>query len=91
MGYTWQFNKRAFKQFQKQLDRQVQIRIIDWLDAHIEGASDPRVWGKSLEGNLGTLWRYRVGSYRILASIHDDIFVVEVVKVGKRGDIYSRK
>lgn len=89
MRYTWEFNKKALKQFSKKLDKPVQKRIIDWLDDHIEGTDNPRKWGKPLEGEYGTLWRYQVGSYRILADIHDNIFVVEVVKAGKRGEIYE--
>ncbi len=38
------------------------MRIIKWLDSHIEGSNNPWVWGKALEGELETLWRYRVGS-----------------------------
>ncbi|MCC4370488.1 type II toxin-antitoxin system RelE/ParE family toxin [Limosilactobacillus reuteri] len=89
--YTWEFNEKAAKQFEKRLDKPVQRRIINWLDDHIEGSSNPRIWGKSLEGDLGTLWRYRVGSYRIIADIHDNIFTVEVVKAGKRNDIYKHR
>ncbi len=90
MKYTWRFNEKAFKQFKKEIDRPVQKRIIEWLDSHIEGSDDPRKWGKALEGNLGTFWRYRVGSYRILADIQDHMFTVAIVKAGKRNDIYKR-
>lgn len=89
MRYTWSFNKKALKQFTKQLDKPVQARIIEWLDTNIEGSTNPRAWGKPLEGELGTLWRYRVGSYRIIADIRDDVFTVIVVKAGKRGDVYK--
>ncbi|WP_281165900.1 type II toxin-antitoxin system RelE family toxin [Liquorilactobacillus sicerae] len=66
-------------------------QIHNWLDKHIEGTNDPRIWGKVLEGDLGSLWRYRVGSYRIIANIQDEIFTVVVVKAGKRNDVYKRK
>ncbi|NUF24920.1 type II toxin-antitoxin system RelE family toxin [Bombilactobacillus mellis] len=91
MKYTWSFNQKAFKNFQKNLDKPVQYRIIKWLDSHIEGTDNPRIWGKALEGQFGTLWRYRVGSYRIIADIHDEIFNVVVVKAGKRNDVYKRR
>lgn len=91
MNYTWSFDKQALKDFQKRLDKTVQKRIINWLDEHIEGTDNPRVWGKALEGELGTLWRYRVGSYRIIADIQDNVFTVVVVKAGKRNDVYKRK
>ncbi|WP_235720619.1 type II toxin-antitoxin system RelE family toxin [Liquorilactobacillus vini] len=91
MKYTWSFNQKALKDFQKNLDKPVQRRIINWLDKHIEGTNDPRIWGKSLEGELGSLWRYRVGSYRIIADIQEEIFTVVVVKAGKRNDVYKQK
>ncbi|WP_242360840.1 type II toxin-antitoxin system RelE family toxin [Limosilactobacillus antri] len=91
MRYTWNFNQKSFKDFKKNLDKPVQLRIIKWLDSHIEGSNNPRVWGKALEGDFGTLWRYRVGSYRIIADIQDEIFTVVVVKAGKRNDVYKRR
>jgi mRNA interferase RelE/StbE len=35
------------------------------------------------------LWRYRVGDYRIVASIEDGRFVVLVVTVGHRRQVYD--
>lgn len=90
MKFTWEFDRKAFKAFQKELDKPVQRRIIAWLDSHIEGSDNPRPWGKALEGKLGTLWRYRVGSYRIIADIRDNVFTIVVVKAGKRSDVYKR-
>lgn len=34
-------------------------------------------------------YRIRVGDYRIIYSIQDDVLVVEVLKVGHRRDIYK--
>ena len=48
MKYTWSFNQKALKDFKKNLDKPVQRRIIRWLDEHIEGADNPRIWGKKL-------------------------------------------
>jgi len=87
--FRWQFYNRAVeKQFRK-LDPPVQRRIMAWLDAHIEGSTDPRAWGRALEGPLGTMWRYRVGDYRVIAKIEDGQFLVLVVKTGNRSDVYS--
>jgi mRNA interferase RelE/StbE len=32
--------------------------------------------------------KYRVGDYRIIADIQDDVLVVYVVKVGNRREVY---
>lgn len=87
--YDWAFNKKAEKRFSK-LDKVVQKRLLAWLDNNIHNSSDPRLFGKSLEGERKTLWWYRIGKYRLIADIQDDVFLVTVVKVGKRNDIYKQ-
>ncbi len=39
-----------------------------------------------LTGESG--YRLRVGDWRVLYDIHDDISVIEVVKIGPRGGVY---
>jgi mRNA interferase RelE/StbE len=90
MGYHVKLEKKFEKQFQK-LDSSIQRKIAKWLKQHIEGIENPRLLGKSLEGDFKTLWRYRVGKYRIIADIQDDNFVVLVIKAGKRNDVYQRR
>ena len=33
-------------------------------------------------------YRLRVGDWRVLYEIHDDVLVVEIIKIGPRGGIY---
>lgn len=42
---------------------------------------------KKLEGRAG--FRLRVGDYRALYRIIDNMMVIEVVKIGSRGDVYK--
>ena len=50
---------------------------------------DPRSIGEALKGSrLGDFWKYRVGDYRIIASIEDSALRVLVVKVGHRSGVY---
>ena len=63
--------------------------IIRYLRQRIATSEDPRRFGKPLTGDLKGLWRYRVGSYRIVAAIEDDRFVVLVVTVGHRREVYD--
>ena len=45
--------------------------------------------GKALTGStLGEFWKYRVGEYRIIASIEDHALCVLVVKIGNRREVY---
>jgi mRNA interferase RelE/StbE len=63
--------------------------ILRYLRQRIATAADPRRFGKPLTGDMNGLWRYRVGDYRIVASIEDGRFVVLVVTVGHRRQVYD--
>jgi len=63
-------------------------RIRDYLRGRIQPLEDPRQLGKPLTGQLGELWRYRVGNYRLIASIEDDEIRVLVVRIGHRSKVY---
>ncbi len=58
------------------------------IDKAIRGlSSNPRPQGcKKLVGT--DAWRVRVGEYRIVYSVEDNILTVEVVKVSHRKDVY---
>ena len=50
---------------------------------------DPRPPGaKALQGRDGL--RVRVGNYRIIYTVHDDVLLVIVVTLGHRRDVYDR-
>jgi len=72
------------------------LRQIDTVDARRIQAviallgHDPRPpAARALQGRDGL--RVRVGIYRIVYSIHDDVLLVIVVTLGQRGDVYRRK
>ena len=44
---------------------------------------------KKLKGFKNDFWRIRVGDYRVVYSIDDEIKIVEVQKAGHRKDIYK--
>lgn len=41
--------------------------------------------------NKSGLWRYRVGDYRIVADIEDDVLVILVVDVDHRSRVYRTR
>lgn len=89
MAWTVRISNVAERQLRK-LDRQVQKRILNWLDDRIEGSKNPRHFGELLKGDRVGLWRYRVGAYRILCDIQDEKIVVLVITIGHRRQIYIR-
>ena len=88
MSWDYSFTERALKQLKK-LDRTAQQRILEWLDKRIVGCDNPQQWGKELKGELSGLWRYRVGDYRIICQQQDEVFLVLVLRVGHRRNIYG--
>ena len=88
MSWDYKVTERAIKQLRK-LGPQAGRKVIAFLDERIQDSEDPRQFGKALRGDLGEFWRYRVEDYRILCKINDGEFVVLVVKVGHRSDVYD--
>lgn len=85
MTYRVQFKRSAEKTLAK-LPRSIASRLFA---AAMSLADDPRPAGaKKLVGS--TDWRIRVGDYRIVYTIEDDVLVVEVVNLGHHRDIYRR-
>ena len=87
MIWIIEYTKTAETQLRK-LDKPVARRILDYLEDNIAVLENPCTRGKALSGPLGELWRYRVGDYRILCEIQNNIMRVLVVEVGHRKHIY---
>jgi len=87
MRYKVRYHKKALKQLTK-LDKTISALLINWIETNLVDCSDPRAKGKALSGNLSSIWRYRVGDYRILAEIKDDEVLILIINVGHRRDIY---
>jgi mRNA interferase RelE/StbE len=87
---TWrvEFDSDAARDLRK-LGAEPQRSILRYLRQRIATAENPRRFGRALTGDLKGLWRYRVGDYRIVASIEEDRFVVLVVTVGHRREVYD--
>jgi mRNA interferase RelE/StbE len=86
--WAYSFDERALRELQK-LDRQAQKEIIAYLEKRIATKEDPRRFGKPLRAQHVGLWRYRVGDYRILCQIKNDVLLVLVVSVGHRKNVYD--
>lgn len=82
--YEVQISRRAVKALAA-LRRNEQLRIRAAIDLLSETPRPPNC--VAIAGEHGT-YRVRVGSYRIVYEIHDDILVVQVVRVGHRREVY---
>ena len=73
------------------IEKQTARRVLAFLHGRVAQLDDPRSIGEALKGSkLGTFWKYRVGDYRIIASIEDGALRILVVRIGNRRDVYLR-
>ena len=88
MAWKVELDEAAEHELDK-LDPQVARRILSFLFDRVAKLDYPRSIGESLKGSkLGAFWKYRVGDYRIVASIEDGALRVLVVRVGNRREVY---
>ena len=88
MAWSVELSAGADRELRK-LDAQHGKRILKFLRDRVARLDDPRGIGKALHGSrLGEFWKYRVGDYRLICKIEDDLLVVLVLRVGHRKEIY---
>lgn len=89
MPYQVVITKQAKKQLSKLGAKQQQL-IAAWLKQNLMAAENPRLIpnSKALAGVPGG-WRWRVGAYRILGTIEDNLITITVFKIGHRRDVYQ--
>lgn len=86
--YDLIYDKKYLKSLKK-LDIQAQKIITNWVENNLLNCEEPRFSGKPLTGNFKGVWRYRIGSYRLLAKIDDDKLIIFAIDGRHRRDIYN--
>jgi mRNA interferase RelE/StbE len=87
MAYTVRLESRAEEEL-----RVLPQSVLKRIDAKLRSLADnPRPRGVvKLSGLKGEGWRVRVGDYRILYRIRDDIRVIEVYRIKHRREAYRK-
>ena len=89
MSWKIKFENKADRALDR-LDKTNRRRIIKYLDKVISSNVNPKSFGKPLLSNLSGLWRYRVGDYRIICNIQDDILLILVIDINHRSEVYKQ-
>ena len=87
MAWKIEFVPAAAKELKK-LGRAEAARIVTTLESRIANLDDPRQLGSALTGDLGGLWRWRIGDYRVVARIENERITILVVRVAHRREVY---
>jgi len=82
--YSIIFTKKAEKQLSR-LETNIKNRIIIAID---RAKIRPESYFIRLVGE--DLYKLRVGDYRVIAEIHGDKFIILVVKIGHRKEVYKK-
>ena len=82
--YRIEFTSAAARQVRK-LERPVRTRLLNAIETL---ARSPRLDGVKKLASTENAWRIRVGDYRIIYSIEDEVLVVTVVRVAHRREVY---
>ncbi len=82
MQYRIEIDKRAIKFISKQPQPQ-QLRLFKAI-YRLPFIGDI----KAMKGHTG-FYRLRVGDYRVIYTVNNDVLLVQVIEIGNRGDIYK--
>ena len=81
-----EFTAAAERQLHR-LDRAIQVRLRNSIDTLVQLPIPPGA-KKMKAAGVDTLWRIRVGDYRVVYKIEGHRLVVLIVKVGHRREVY---
>ncbi|MBF0429285.1 MAG: type II toxin-antitoxin system RelE/ParE family toxin [Magnetococcales bacterium] len=87
MAWTVEIRETAAKQIAR-LDPPNKARLVRFMRERLHGTQDPRSVGQPLKGEFAGLWRYRVGDYRLVCHLREEIVTVIVLEVGHRREVY---
>ncbi len=90
MSFRVEWTRVATKELLS-IEKKQRLMILKWVQDNLEGCENPKAipGSKALQGTKAG-WRYRVGSYRILATISEGELLIEVVRVGHRQGVYKK-
>jgi mRNA interferase RelE/StbE len=87
MAYRVEIKASAVKEIEA-LPRRDQRRVVSAIEAL---ADDPRPAGARKLVGGDDAFRVRMGDYRIIYQVRDDVLIVYIVRVGHRRDVYRRR
>ena len=84
---TFEWKQSAKKELKK-LDKQIIPRILQAVE---NLANNPYSSGSKKLIGSDSIYRIRVGDYRIVYNIKSSVLIIEIIKVGHRREIYRKK
>ena len=79
--------RRSARDYIARLPMKPKTAIVNKLNGLAQNPDNPELDVSVLKGRIG--FRLRVGKYRVVYTRHDDILILEIVRIRSRGDIYK--
>jgi mRNA interferase RelE/StbE len=87
-GYRFVKTKKFDRQMSK-LDLHIRSKIAGYIEDVLKRLTSPRLLGKPLLGDKLGLWRYRIGDYRLICKIEDEVVTVIMLSMAHRKNVYD--
>ncbi len=72
----------------KKMPKETAKRVVESIEA-LSLVEDPKRYIKKLKGSFGVpIYSYRVGDYRVILSVNEEVLTIYVIDVGDRSTIY---
>lgn len=85
-SYKIQWKNSAKKELKK-LDKQIILRILQAIE---KLATNPYSSGSKKLMGSESIYRIRVGDYRIIYNIQSSVLTIEIIKIGHRREVYRK-
>lgn len=85
-AYRVEFTKSAKKEFER-LPKNIQDQVVEAVQFLSENPFSELLKIKKLKG-AETLFRIRIGSYRVVYNVQRSVLTVIVIKIGHRKEVY---
>jgi len=86
-SYRVEFEPAALRQLRK-MTAQARAQIAPVIDAL---ATNPRPSGVKKMSGVASLYRVRVGDFRIIYTVDDGALLVVIITVGNRREVYKKR
>ena len=87
-NWVLEFGRGFNRQFTR-LEKKQQQRVLDFFEDRVLQHHNPKILAKPLSGDLRGYWRFRVGDYRIIVDIQEDICTIIALELGHRKEVYN--
>ncbi|CAD5898211.1 type II toxin-antitoxin system RelE family toxin [Carnobacterium maltaromaticum] len=87
--YKVEFGKDSQKVLKK-MDKYQASLIMGWIKKNLVDCENPYSHGKALVANHNDKWCYRIGDYRLVVNIEEELVVILILTIGHRKDIYKK-